>query len=123
MCKFENDSAPGFAIVVEGIMRYAEDAPASIKSQWETEREERDAQKKATAKAIYPGLFTRKNIFNRFPTDWYIALGTPQSGSMTTPSSSPGKTQAALPAPRHESFLESNYTVEEVGNKDLQMEG
>lgn len=34
MCKFESDSAPGFDLVVEGIQRYAGDAPSTIAQGW-----------------------------------------------------------------------------------------
>ena len=37
MCKFENDNAPGFDLVAEGIQRYADDAPETILGRWEAE--------------------------------------------------------------------------------------
>ena len=39
MCKFEDDSAPGFDLVAEGIQRYAGDAPSMIAERWEMEKE------------------------------------------------------------------------------------
>lgn len=38
MSKFENDSAPGFDLVVEGIQRYASDAPSDIAARWKVEK-------------------------------------------------------------------------------------
>lgn len=39
MCKFENDSAPGFDLVVEGIQRYAYSALSTISERWKMENE------------------------------------------------------------------------------------
>ncbi|KAI4111453.1 MAG: hypothetical protein LQ339_000652 [Xanthoria mediterranea] len=55
MCKFENENAPGFDLVVEGIQRYAEAAPAKIKRNWDTENQERNAAKQAEAAELYSG--------------------------------------------------------------------
>lgn len=41
MCKFDNDNAPGFDLVAEGIQRYADDAPDTIVGRWEAEMGER----------------------------------------------------------------------------------
>ena len=40
MCKFEDDSAPGFDLVAEAIKRYAGDAPSTIAERWKVEKEE-----------------------------------------------------------------------------------
>ncbi len=56
MCKFENENAPGFDLVVEGIQRYAEAAPAKIKRNWDTENQERNAAKQAEAAELYSGM-------------------------------------------------------------------
>ncbi|KAL9580566.1 MAG: hypothetical protein Q9212_004419 [Teloschistes hypoglaucus] len=53
MCKFENENAPGFDLVAEGIQRYAEEAPATIRTRWETEKKERLTAKQAQAAEIY----------------------------------------------------------------------
>lgn len=55
MCKFENDSAPGFDMVAEGIQRYAEAAPEMVKSRWEAEKGERSIQMRAAAAELDPG--------------------------------------------------------------------
>ena len=55
MCKFENENAPGFDLVVEGIQRYAEDAPAKIKRNWDAENHERTTAKQAEAAELYSG--------------------------------------------------------------------
>ncbi len=52
MCKFEDDSAPGFDLVVGAIQRYAADAPSAIAQRWKTEKEDflmRQNQGQATA--------------------------------------------------------------------------
>ncbi|KAI4210417.1 MAG: hypothetical protein LQ351_006709 [Letrouitia transgressa] len=72
MCKFENENSPGFDLVVEGIQRYAEEAPTIIKSRWDNEREERTMQKKAAAEELFPES----------------VKGTPQSESSSTLGSS-----------------------------------
>ncbi len=56
MCKFEDINSPGFDLVAEGIQRYAEDAPVTIKTRWESEREERNMQKRAEAAELLPTL-------------------------------------------------------------------
>lgn len=56
MCKFENDNAPGFDLVAEGIQRYAEAAPATVKTRWDTEKEERLMLNRAAAAEFAPGL-------------------------------------------------------------------
>ncbi|KAI4124449.1 MAG: hypothetical protein LQ347_005731 [Umbilicaria vellea] len=55
MCKFESDSSPGFDLVAEGIQRYAEEAPATIKTRWIQERKSSEAQKQAAIEEIMPG--------------------------------------------------------------------
>ena len=54
MCKFENDNAPGFDLVVEGIQRYAEAAPYTIKPRWEAEKDERANQRRFDANELNP---------------------------------------------------------------------
>ena len=56
MCKFENENAPGFDLVVEGIQRYAEEAPAKIKRNWDAENQERTTAKQAEAAELYSGI-------------------------------------------------------------------
>ncbi|KAL8870209.1 MAG: hypothetical protein Q9174_003693 [Haloplaca sp. 1 TL-2023] len=53
MCKFENEDSPGFSLVADGIQRYAEEAPAKIKRNWETEKRSRMIEKQAEAAEIY----------------------------------------------------------------------
>ena len=50
MCKFENESAPGFDLVMDGIQRYAEDAPPKIRDRWTSERSERHTRAVRKAK-------------------------------------------------------------------------
>ena len=56
MCKFENDGAPGFDLVAEGIQRYAGDAPAKIELNWESERAEQIAKKRREVEDLLPGI-------------------------------------------------------------------
>ena len=56
MCKFESDSSPGFDLVAEGIQRYAEEAPSTIKTRWIQERKASEAQKQAAVEEIIPGI-------------------------------------------------------------------
>lgn len=54
MCKFESDNAPGFDLVVEGIQRYAEAAPDTIRPRWEAEKDERATQRRFDANELNP---------------------------------------------------------------------
>ncbi len=56
MCKFESDKSPGFDLVAEGIQRYAEDAPGTIKTRWESELEERLRNRRVEAAELLPPL-------------------------------------------------------------------
>lgn len=56
MCKFENDNSPGFDLVAEGIQRYAEAAPATIITRWDTEKKERLMLNRAAAAELAPGF-------------------------------------------------------------------
>lgn len=55
MCKFENDAAPGFDLVAEGIQRYAGDAPEKIALRWQSEKAEQIAKKRAEVEELLPG--------------------------------------------------------------------
>lgn len=57
MCQFEDDSAPGFRVVTEGIDRYASKASEIIFSRWERERREQQDKRKAVVEEILPGTF------------------------------------------------------------------
>jgi len=62
MCKFEDDGAPGFDLVAEGIQRYAGEAPATIASRWESEKASRMAKKKAEVEEILPGDYAQSFV-------------------------------------------------------------
>ena len=64
MCKFENDSAPGFDLVAEAVQRYSEEAPDAIKGRWSTELEERTIQKRAAAEELVPGKHSPSSASN-----------------------------------------------------------
>ena len=55
MCKFESESSPGFDLIVDGIQRYGEDAPTTVKQRWISEKQERLNQKLRKAKELVPG--------------------------------------------------------------------
>lgn len=55
MCKFENNNAPGFDLVAEGIQRYSGEAPSTINTRWAAEKSERIAKKKAEVEELFPG--------------------------------------------------------------------
>ena len=55
MCKFENDNSPGFDLIVDGIQRYAEEAPLTMRQRWIAEKQERLNQKLRKAKELVPG--------------------------------------------------------------------
>jgi len=105
ICKFDNENSPGFDLVVDGIQRYAEDAPETIKSRWRAEQAERKTQRLRKAQELFPGA-----------TDSLNVMQTPPSDSASEFSKTPGKKQLALPAPEIQSRpdlnLESSYTEE-----------
>lgn len=56
MCKFENDSAPGFDLVADALQRYADEAPGVIAIRWQHEQAERLTHKKYWLEENVPGL-------------------------------------------------------------------
>ncbi|KAK5074664.1 hypothetical protein LTR64_000868 [Lithohypha guttulata] len=57
MCKFEDERAPGFAVVSEAIQRYARDAPATTIDRWEEEHQVRAFQRQRRARRdLLPGV-------------------------------------------------------------------
>lgn len=67
MCKFENQSAPGFDLVAEGIQRYASEAPDMINLRWGSETAERRARKEAQVEELLPGTFQRSENTTMLP--------------------------------------------------------
>ena len=67
MCKFENDNSPGFDLIVDGIQRYAEEAPPMIKQRWVAEKQERLNQKLRKAKELVPGAI---GMFDSSQLSW-----------------------------------------------------
>ena len=63
MSKFEDDGAPGFHIVTEGIDRYASKASEIIVSRWQEERREQQNKKEAVVEELLPGI-VRHSINN-----------------------------------------------------------
>ncbi|MCJ1396142.1 hypothetical protein MMC18_009031 [Xylographa bjoerkii] len=69
MCKFENEYSPGFDLVVDGIQRYSEDAPATIGARWTSERSERKTNRIRKAMEIFPGDPGSLSIMQTPPSD------------------------------------------------------
>ncbi|KAL8895579.1 MAG: hypothetical protein Q9207_008112 [Kuettlingeria erythrocarpa] len=55
MCKFENESSPGFDLVAEGIQRYASQAPATVRRRWESETVEQKSRIVSAADELLGG--------------------------------------------------------------------
>ncbi|KAL8999612.1 MAG: hypothetical protein Q9169_001572 [Polycauliona sp. 2 TL-2023] len=107
MCKFENENAPGFDLVAEGIQRYAEDAPARIKRNWDAENQERTTAKQAEVVEI------SASVKNTPPQQ-----RTPQSDSNSTfGNSSQGREQRALPSAADQVDFDKHFVVEDVTNE------
>ncbi|KAL8723929.1 MAG: hypothetical protein Q9181_007073 [Wetmoreana brouardii] len=53
--QFDSDRSPGFDLVMEGIQRYAIEAPETIRLHWEQERRERLSQRDAMVKMLLGG--------------------------------------------------------------------
>ena len=58
MCKFENESAPGFETVAVALQRYADAAPEKIDRNWRAEKTEQFVKKRAEVEDILPGTST-----------------------------------------------------------------
>ncbi|KAL8653022.1 MAG: hypothetical protein Q9226_004017 [Calogaya cf. arnoldii] len=90
MCKFENENAPGFDLVVEGIQRYAEEAPAKIKRNWDAENQERTTAKQAEAAELYSGNSSSSlSVSNSSLAIGNVNLGADKSNANTNTSHSP----------------------------------
>lgn len=100
MCKFENESSPGFDIVTEAIQRYCEEAPDAVRRCWSSEEQERLINRRAAADALG---FSES------------AKGTPKSDSTSTFTTHTGKSVKALPGTENRPFSTSQYEVEEPG--------
>lgn len=59
MCKFENERAPGFHLVTEGIQRFASHAPKTIKLRWDWEIAEQRTRREADAEQLLTGISKR----------------------------------------------------------------
>ena len=106
MCKFENDSSPGFDLVAEAIQRYADEAPESIRRSWNSEEQGRMIDRRAAADA----LISDSN------------KGTPQSDSASTFTSNTGRSMKALPEKENQPTFTPRYEVEEP-DKEIEYVG
>ena len=116
MCKFEDENAPGYDVVAEAIMRYADDAPNLIRSRWEEEKHIRDFEKQEIAKELLRGKFIPRHCPSLPDLVTDNSLATPTfSNSSTSPQQSQvqsmGAPPKALPA---EAASYHDYEVEEV---------
>ena len=101
MCKFENESSPGFDLVVEAIQRYADEAPEAIKRNWSSEEQERMISRRAAAEALVPES----------------ARITPKSDANSTFTSNTGRSMQALPATESQPTFRPQYEVQEPGKE------
>ena len=53
MCKFEDESAPGYEVVAEALQRYSEESLTLIRERWAEEATARDLARRAKAREIY----------------------------------------------------------------------
>lgn len=53
MCKFADPSAPGFEVLVEALLRYAQEAPFTIARRWTEEKALRARKRKEKAREIF----------------------------------------------------------------------
>ncbi|MCJ1246579.1 hypothetical protein MMC30_003788 [Trapelia coarctata] len=83
MCKFENESAPGFDLVVDGIQRYAEEAPRTIEKRWNFERSDRNDRRSHIIEELGGG---------EFPAERFRRLKLISSGSHTIMQTPPSDT-------------------------------
>ena len=74
MSEFEDDGAPGFQIVTEGIDRYASKASEKIVFRWQEERREQQNKKEAVVEELLPGTvrhsFNNLSSFSILPGSW-----------------------------------------------------
>ena len=54
MCKFENESSPGFDLVAEAIQRYSHEAPNLIEQRWKEETDQQLIRREAQAEELLP---------------------------------------------------------------------
>ncbi len=131
MCKFEDESAPGFDLVAEGIQRYAGEAPAKIKRNWAAENQERTSVKHAEA-AEATELYSGTRFYSTCELNLTKSTAsvrdtpsqrdtpqknTPQSDSTSTfGNSSLGRGQRALPSIEGQAEFDEHFTVEDITN-------
>lgn len=112
MCKFEDETSPGFEVVAEAIVRYSREAPTVVANRWIEERKTRDLTKKLKAQEIYDGRPDSQSKM-REPT---LTLADRDHMSESVPNPSTGETshshQHLLPAPE-ESVTLKDYEIEE----------
>ncbi|RMZ83337.1 hypothetical protein DV737_g1743, partial [Chaetothyriales sp. CBS 132003] len=100
MCKFEDENAPGFDVLAEAVMRYADEAPKLIRSRWQEEKRIRELERHEIAKEVLgDASFTpppHTNTSNSAQESQAISMGAPPK---------------ALPA---QAASNADYEIEEV---------
>ncbi|KAL8705747.1 MAG: hypothetical protein Q9201_001142 [Fulgogasparrea decipioides] len=105
MCKFEDENAPGFDLVAEGIQRYAEKAPAKIRRVWEREKKERLTAKQGDIEERQAEL-TSDSV-----------KPTPPSHTSSFEGSILGRQPKALPSAESQANFDERYTLEDITNE------
>ncbi|EXJ84917.1 hypothetical protein A1O3_05592 [Capronia epimyces CBS 606.96] len=82
MCKFQDESSPGYDVVAASIQRYASDSPSLIQSRWDEERRMADLQRQAAARELLG--------------DSIFQMGASPSGTVTPTSTFQGTNQSLL---------------------------
>ncbi|KIW89091.1 uncharacterized protein Z519_10576 [Cladophialophora bantiana CBS 173.52] len=104
MCKFENESSPGYDVVAEAIQRYAIGAQSLIRSRWEEEKRVAEFEKQAAARELLGD-----SIFQR--SAGASGTVTPSTGIAQTSQSNP---MSAPPPKQISASASPPYEVEEV---------
>ncbi|KEF62422.1 uncharacterized protein A1O9_00394 [Exophiala aquamarina CBS 119918] len=55
MCKFEDESSPGYDVVAEAVQRYSEESQSRIRSRWEEEKRVSEFERQAAARELLAG--------------------------------------------------------------------
>lgn len=124
MCKFDNYRSSGFKIVLEGVGRYAEKAPSTIRTRWDSERAERKTQARRRANEIFPGTDASPSGKLSYVAYNNVVLKVIDSMILSPPSEKherlSGKQQLALPDPGG-AASNVEWEVEEVEDREVEM--
>ncbi|ETI29606.1 hypothetical protein G647_02059 [Cladophialophora carrionii CBS 160.54] len=121
ICKFEDESSPGYDVVAEAIQRYATDAQSLIRSRWDQEKQMAGFERQAAARELLGGEYAydisvRDNTENSADSIFQTSPGvsgtaTPVPGAQQTIQSNP----MGAPSPRQiPTSTSPQYEVEEL---------